>query len=77
MEANACGGSFQTKSTSRIVNFTLPADNKVNIKENEKKKQIIKPYKRNKKKSCGPLGYRLYQLEFVWLERSPKARKED
>ena len=46
----------------RIVDFAVPADYRVKLKEFEKKEKYRNLYRELKKKNCGTLKWQLYQL---------------
>ena len=50
-----------TKETCRIVNFAVPADHRVKLKESEKRDKYP-DFSRDSKKNCGIWKWRLYQL---------------
>ena len=58
--------------TCRIVDFAVPADHRLKLKEIKKKgKYLDLARELKKKKNCGTCMWRLYQLKLVLLVQSP------
>ena len=59
-----------SKKTCWIVDFAVPADHKIKIKENEERDEYL--YLVRKLKSCGTWRWSWYQMQLAHFDRSPK-----
>ena len=65
----------QKKRTCKIVDYAIPADHRIKLKEYEKKDKYLDLGREWKK--CGTWKWQLYHLLLVLLVQSPKDYKRD